>query len=164
MTENPSLYIPLPKQTRGKRGGQHIAWKMVVKSETHLEGLLQMHGRDQFYQTAAGELRDAAFVSWVPPLTFDLVIRKAGRYTTGVCTIMSGAARLTELGFSYAWLGKATATLIASVDRWMALSTFRLQQARSAENVHRQKDDPDSQSVMSPLPRGLLAKALQYAQ
>jgi hypothetical protein len=160
MVVNPSLYIPKPKQTSGIRGGNRIVWRMVVEDPVHFSTVMCDPARDRLRMGLTGELRSDAYLAWIPPLTFVVTVNRKRGKEFGACVIASGAARLTEYGFSFApRIPKAP--LLAKITKFLALAVFGLQQERSEENTRRQEGEAPP-LVM--LPRPLLLKAHQYAQ
>ena len=103
MVHNPALYIPPPKQVAGMRGGKRIVWRMRVEDGVQFSSAMTDPARDRLCQGHSGEMRTGgAYVCWVPPLNFEVVIVKWEGKEYGTCIISSGAARITGLGFSFA--------------------------------------------------------------
>jgi hypothetical protein len=160
MVVNPALYIPPPKQVSGMRGGKRSVWRIRITDGVQFSSAMTDPDRDRFRQGHSGEMRaGGAYVCWVPPLNFELVIVKSGGKEFGSCSISSGAARLTGVGFSFAPRMPA-AKLLAGVQQVCALGVFGIQKERVDENTRR------AQGAQVPpvdlLPRELLVMASTY--
>ena len=162
LVRNPALYFPLPKQTRGMRGGRTVVWKMVVDDDTHFGSAMLDDCRDRFCQGLTGELResDAAYVCWLPPLTFELTIVRAGGRMIGTCVVTSGSARMTGEGFSFP--PRTAEKYHARFMKYMSLAAFGIQKERAVENTRRAAEEPEALRL-SMLPRALLQMAIKYA-
>jgi hypothetical protein len=162
LVHNPALYFPLPKQTRGMRGGRTVVWKMVVDDDTHFGSAMVDDQRDRLCQGLSGELResDVAYVCWVPPLTFTLTIVRARGREIGTCVVTSGSARMTGEGFSFP--PRTAEKYHSRIMKYMSLATFGIQQERSNENTRRAAEESDV-LPLSMLPRALLLMAIKYA-
>ena len=160
MVVNPALYIPLPKQTAGKRGGNRIVWRIVIEDPVHFSTAMCNSGRDRFYQGLTGVLRSDAYLAWIPPLSLVVTVNRKGDKEFGACVISAGAARLTSYGFSFA-PRIPRPPLLDQITKFLALAVFGLQQERADENVRRQGGEaPPLQMITHPL----LITAHQYAQ
>ena len=159
---NPALYFPLPKQTRGVRGGRVVVWKMIVDDVTHFTSAMADDRRDKFCQGLTGELREseAAYCAWVPPLTFELTISRARGRMIGTCIVTSGCARLTGEGFSFSRF--TAVSRLPELMKFLSLATFSLQQARSDENRRRAADHSENPRLTM-LPSARLQMAIKYA-
>ena len=162
LVRNPALYFPLPKQTKGMRGGKTVVWKMVVEDHTHFSSAMVDDRRDRLCQGLTGELResDAAYVCWIPPLTFELTIVRARGRMIGTCVVASGCARMTGEGFSFP--PRTAEKFHSGVMKFMSLAAFGIQKERSDENRRRAAEEPDA-GRLSMLPRALLHMAIKYA-
>ena len=160
MVGNPALSTPPPKQVSGMRGGKRSVWRIRITDQVHFSSAMSDPNRDRLSQGHTGEMRaGGAYVCWVPPLNIELVIVKSHGKEFGSCTISSGAARLTGLGFSFAPRIPA-ANFLAGVQQVCALGVFGIQKERVEENSHR------AQRAHVPpvdlLPRELLVMASSY--
>lgn len=162
MVENPALYIPPPKQVAGIRGGNKIVWRMQVEDPVHFSTAMSDPARDRCCKGVSGELRTDAYLAWIPPLSFVVTVHRKGTKEFGACVIASGAARMTEYGFSFAPRIPTGASL-AKITRFLSLSVFGLQKDRIDENARRQGGGGGGPQLTM-LPHGLLVKASQYVQ
>ena len=161
MVVNPALYIPPPKQVSGMRGGNRSVWRIRITDGVQFSSAMSDPDRDRLRQGHSGELRaGGAYVCWVPPLTLEVVIVKSGGEEYGTCTISSGAARLTGLGFSFAPRIPA-AKFLAGVQQVCAHGVFGIQQERVDENALRAQQEAHVPPV-DLLPRELLVMASTY--
>ena len=160
MVINPALYIPLPKQTAGIRGGNKIVWRILVEDPVHFSTAMCDPARDRFCHGTTGELRSDAYLAWIPPLSFVVTVNRKGGKEFGACVISSGAARLTCYGFSFApRIPKAP--LLDKITRFVALAVFGIQQDIAEENARRQGGEAPALTM---LPHTLLTTAHSYAQ
>ena len=160
MVHNPALYIPPPKQVAGMRGGKRIVWRMRVEDGVQFSSAMTDPARDRLCQGHSGEMRTGgAYVCWVPPLNFEVVIVKLDGKEYGSCIISSGAARITGLGFSFApRIPKPK--FLADVQKVCATAVFGIQQERVQENARRALEPAATPVDMSP--RELLVMAATY--
>ena len=158
MVANPQLYIPHPKQTVGKRGGNKKAWRMVVEDCTHFSTAMSDPDRDRFRQSLTGEVRSDAYLSWIPPLAFVVTVHMKRGREFGACVISSGAARMTGMGFSYA-PRIPNVKVLSKIQSFLSLSVFGLQQERMDENTRRGVEAPP----LTMLPHSLLLMASRHA-
>ena len=161
MSQNQALYIRPPKQVAGKRGGRRVVWQMVVEDEVHFSSALFNPNRDKTCQGMTGELRDKAYVCWVPPLTFVLTLHRHGDRLMGACVISCGSARMTGLGISFSPKSPRKPLTFARIAKFMGLAAFRIQQDRMEENASRQQDPSVAQIGM--LDHSLLLMAIKHA-
>ena len=161
MVVNPALYTPPPKQVSGMRGGRRIVWRIKITDGEQFSSAMSDPNRDRLSQGHSGELRSGgAYVCWVPPLTLEVVVivKSCGK-EFGSCSISSGAARLTSLGFSFAPRIPAV-KFLAGAQKVCALAVFGIQKELVDENARRAQQ-PEAPSLTL-LPHELLVMASTY--
>ena len=161
MVVNPALYTPPQKQVAGMRGGNRSVWRIRINDGVQFSSAMSDPNRDRLCQGHTGEMRaGGAYVCWVPPLNIELVMVKSRGKEFGSCTISSGAARLTGVGFSFAPRIPA-AKFLAGVQQVCALGVFGIQKERVDENALRGQQEAHVPPV-DLLPRELLVMAATY--
>ena len=142
-------------------GGNRSVWRIRITDGVQFSSAMSDPNRDRLSQGHSGEMRaGGAYVCWVPPLNIELVIVKSDGKEFGTCTISSGAARVTGVGFSFAPRIPA-AKFLAGVQQVCALGVFGIQQERVDENALRGQQEAHVPPV-DLLPRELLVMASRY--
>ena len=178
LTIHPSINIPLPVQTKGKRNGLCKEWVMTLKETSVFNSVVGGAFPQSWVSFGTGRLFVANMITaWVPPLQFVVTSTDPAGVRNSGCKLKMQSARMTNYGFDFTTRTKVRDGL--AIKEYLAVCAFQSQMKRVAWNQQTALDmanaqlqrlvltndpPPPPRSQAPLLDHGLLLTSLPHAQ
>ena len=125
--------LPLPKQTKGSRGGVSKEWVMRVDDTDSFEKIVGAEWPESSVSRGTGRMFSwDSFTGWIPPLQFTVRATDQSGTRSSSCIITAASSRITEHGFNHSRRLSDPAELTAQ--RYLSRHVFLIQNHRVQEN------------------------------